>query len=277
MPPPGQGEATHLAPEALRQGFADALQALHKGGILHRDLKPSNLVWSGEGRAVLIDFGLALVDQHHSASLTGRIVGTSAYMSPEQGRGQEVDQRADIYSLAATLWHLLTGHPPLGMPQRGILFGSGLPMDPRLLRILQTALEPNRRYRFPSAGQFASALTGWLRDEDHAFASGSSASIRRWLYFRRFELALGTSVVAVGVAILLGLYLFRRVEATPLGLLLGGLGVVIFGWVQAAEDFGEIGEALLFAVVAVGLGIVLAAGYRFLGLVRPTGGNGGDT
>jgi hypothetical protein len=73
-----------------------------------------------------------------------------------------------------------------------------------------------------------------------------------------------------------GLYLFRRVEAMPLGLLLGGLGVVIYGWVEAAEDFDEIGAAPMFAVVAVGLGIVLAAGYRFLGLVRPTGGDGGD-
>ena len=76
------------------------------------------------------------------------------------------------------------------------------------------------------------------------------------------------SVLGVG-AVAGGLYLFRRVEAIPLGLLLGGLGVVIFGWVQAAEDFGEIGEALLFAVVAVGLAIVLAAGYRFLGLRAP--------
>jgi lipopolysaccharide export LptBFGC system permease protein LptF len=76
------------------------------------------------------------------------------------------------------------------------------------------------------------------------------------------------SVLGVA-AIAAGLYLFRRVEAMPLGLLLGGLGVVIFGWAQAAEDFGEIGMAPLFAVVAVGLAIVLAAGYRFLGLVRP--------
>ena len=76
------------------------------------------------------------------------------------------------------------------------------------------------------------------------------------------------SVLGVA-AIAAGLYLFRRVEAMPLGLLLGGLGVVIFGWAQAAEDFGEIGMAPLFAVVAVGLAIVLAAGYRFLGLARP--------
>jgi len=76
------------------------------------------------------------------------------------------------------------------------------------------------------------------------------------------------SVLGVA-AIAAGLYLFRRVEAMPLGLLLGGLGVVIFGWAQAAEDFGEIGMAPLFAVVAVGLAIVLAAGYRFAGLARP--------
>jgi hypothetical protein len=80
-----------------------------------------------------------------------------------------------------------------------------------------------------------------------------------------FILASGLGVVAVAA----GLYLFRRVEAMPLGLVLGGLGVVIYGWVEAAEDFDEIGTAPLFAVVAVGLAIVLAAGYRFLGLVRP--------
>jgi len=81
---------------------------------------------------------------------------------------------------------------------------------------------------------------------------------------------LGVAAVAGGLAI------FRRVEAMPLGLVLGGLGIVIFGWAQAAEDFGEIGMAPLFAVVAVGLAIVLAAGYRFLGLVRPTGDDGGQ-
>jgi lipopolysaccharide export LptBFGC system permease protein LptF len=73
------------------------------------------------------------------------------------------------------------------------------------------------------------------------------------------------SVFAVAAAAV-GLYLFRRVEAMPLGLLLGGLGVLIFGWVQAADDFGEISMAPLFAVVAAGLAVVLAVGYWFLGL-----------
>jgi hypothetical protein len=89
----------------------------------------------------------------------------------------------------------------------------------------------------------------------------------------RNVLALAT---ALGVtAVVVGLYLFRRIEALPLGLLLGGIGVVLFGWVQAADDFGEIGMAPLFAVVAVGLAIVLAAGYRFLGLTRKADEDGG--
>ena len=81
---------------------------------------------------------------------------------------------------------------------------------------------------------------------------------------------------ALGVtAVVGGLYLFRRIEALPLGLLLGGIGVVLFGWVQAADEFGEIGMAPLFAVVAVGLAIVLAVGYRFLGLSRQGDEDGG--
>ena len=74
---------------------------------------------------------------------------------------------------------------------------------------------------------------------------------------------------ALGVtAVVVGLYLFQRIEALPLGLLVGGIGVVLFGWAHAAEEFGEIDLAPLFAVAAVGLAIVLAAGYRFLGLAR---------
>ena len=81
---------------------------------------------------------------------------------------------------------------------------------------------------------------------------------------------LGVAAVAAG------LYLFRRVEAMPLGLLLGGLGVVIFAWVQAADDFDEIGMAPLFAVVGVGLAVVLAAGYWLLGTRTAGAGEGGS-
>ncbi len=80
---------------------------------------------------------------------------------------------------------------------------------------------------------------------------------------------------ALGVAaIAAGLYLFRRVEAMPLGLVLGGLGVIIYGWVRAAEDFDEIGAAPMFVAVAVGLAVILAGGYWFLGSRQLAGGNG---
>lgn len=78
---------------------------------------------------------------------------------------------------------------------------------------------------------------------------------------------LGAAAIAAGVA------LFRRVDALPLGLVLGGIGVVIFGWAQAAEDFGEIGMGLLFVVVLVALVVVMACGYWFLG--TPRGGSAG--
>ena len=84
-------------------------------------------------------------------------------------------------------------------------------------------------------------------------------------------MVLGVAAVAAG------LYLYRRVEALPLGLLLGGFGVVIFGWVQAADDFDEIGMAPLFIAVGVGLAIVLAVGYWLFGLGASTGRGGPDS
>jgi hypothetical protein len=206
------------APRVAVKAIADiaaALNALHKNGIVHRDLKPANIVWSEGKRAVLIDFGLAHLAYVSSVSMPGMIVGTTTYMAPEQSKGYVTDERADIYSLAATLWHLLTGQPPVGMPQAGTIFGSGETIDIHLLQILQTALEPNRKNRFQSATQFADALSYWLDDGGKDYSSKTTALVRRWLYFRRFELALSTAVVSVGAAILLTLAIFRyqvRVE-----------------------------------------------------------------
>lgn len=117
-----------------------------------------------------------------------------------------------------------------------------------------------------------------LTEEERRYVQEQRQSAEDWRayederadYHRNvFILASVLGVAAVAA----GLYLFQRVEAMPLGLLLGGLGVVLFGWAQAGEDFGEIGMAPVFAVVTVGLAVVLAVGYRFLGLKRP-GGNG---
>ncbi len=112
----------------------------------------------------------------------------------------------------------------------------------------------------------------YVRDQREFYQRQRDYEDDRVDYHRNvFIIATILGVAAIGA----GLYLFRRVEAMPLGLLLGGLGVVIFAWAQAAGDFDEIGMAPLFAVVGVGLAVVLAAGYWLLGLPRPAG-NGGQ-
>jgi Tol biopolymer transport system component len=114
------------AEEALEVGrqIAEGLEAAHEKGIVHRDLKPANVKITPEGKVKILDFGLAkafqeestVTDLSHSPTITeamtraGVILGTAAYMSPEQASGKPVDRRADIWSFGVVLWELLTGH-----------------------------------------------------------------------------------------------------------------------------------------------------------------------
>ncbi len=98
---------------AIVRDAAMGLKAAFLKGIIHRDVKPSNILISSEGTVKLVDFGLAKeIQKAHSLTDEGMVVGTPHYISPEQGRGHKVDQRSDIYSLGATLYHLVTGRPP---------------------------------------------------------------------------------------------------------------------------------------------------------------------
>ena len=112
---------TRLAPrkaaEVVAQ-VADAAHYAHQNGVLHRDIKPSNIMIDADGRAMLIDFGLARCvasDDEASLSLNGEIVGTPTYMSPEQARGQSgaIGPASDVYGLGATLYAILAGRPPI--------------------------------------------------------------------------------------------------------------------------------------------------------------------
>jgi serine/threonine-protein kinase len=137
-----------VAPELaidFAQQIAAALAAAAAHGIVHRDLKPANVLLSREGRVKISDFGLASMHDAAGDLLTKRILGTAAYMSPEQCEGDPSDHRSDIYSLGCVLYELLAGHPPFSAPSMLTLLAmhqmEPVPPLPLAEGPLKTALE----------------------------------------------------------------------------------------------------------------------------------------
>ncbi|HMC10295.1 MAG TPA: serine/threonine-protein kinase, partial [Pirellulaceae bacterium] len=112
---------------------AEALENAHRLGIVHRDIKPANLILDNEGKLWITDFGLAMVQNNAELTLTGDMVGTLRYMSPEQASAQRglIDQRTDIYSLGATLYELLTLQAVFAETDRHQLLAQIATVDPR--------------------------------------------------------------------------------------------------------------------------------------------------
>jgi eukaryotic-like serine/threonine-protein kinase len=137
----------------------EALEYAHGQGVIHRDIKPENILVALNGQVKLADFGLAkLLEPGSAAGLTstGQVMGTFRYMAPEQlDRPKDVDQRADIYSLAVVLHELLTGELPVG---RFALPSQVAPVGPGLDAVILRALEKDPDRRFPTVAEFRSAF-----------------------------------------------------------------------------------------------------------------------
>jgi hypothetical protein len=111
------GDQAPLAPDrALKIGeqVADALAAAHAAGLIHRDVKPANVMLDEDGSVKVLDFGIARGPDHTTLTQEQSVLGSAAYMAPEQARGERADERSDIYSLGCLLYAMLTGRPPFG-------------------------------------------------------------------------------------------------------------------------------------------------------------------
>jgi WD40 repeat protein len=164
---------------ALIADAADALHHAHEQGVIHRDIKPSNLMLDSRGKLWVTDFGLAHVESNASLTMTGDLMGTLRYMSPEQASGSRLgtDHRTDIYSLGVTLYELLTLQPAFSGENRADLLRQIANNDPlparkhersipaELETIIVKSIEKNSRDRYATAVELATDLRHFVADE----------------------------------------------------------------------------------------------------------------
>ena len=219
--------------------IADALRAAHAQGIIHRDIKPANLFVTKLGNAKILDFGLAkfapVAEGGLSAMPTatndflltspGSAVGTMAYMSPEQAKGEELDARTDLFSFGAVLYEMATGRMAFPGNSAAVIHDAILnraptplvrvnpDLPPDLGRIVNKALEKDRRLRYQNAADIRTDLQRLKRDSDSGRAATAVAEAGVKSAHSKWMTIIGPTILAIGLAVGGWLFYSRKAHA----------------------------------------------------------------
>jgi eukaryotic-like serine/threonine-protein kinase len=212
----------------LLTGVADGLATAHEAGILHRDIKPDNILVTASGYAKLADFGLAKLERGmltdaathtltQAQTRQGMVVGTIAYMSPEQASGQPLDARSDMFSFGVVLYEMLAGHRPFAAATGLELLQKVIHADPpplaseipeALRNLVARALKKDPADRFASMRELVAGLRKVQRHSSGQALESRPRDARKWLYAAVFSLI---AIAAAGA----GIWIFSKQSSQP--------------------------------------------------------------